>query len=253
MARTTEKLSALKIPRLKKPGLYHDGGGLYLQVGTSGTKSWIYRFMLDGRQRDMGLGSFPTIGLADARIKASTYRKLKQDGIDPIDARKSERQRLKLEAAKAVTFKDAATKYVDAYSPTWRNKVHSQQWTRTLEDYAYPVFGSFAVQAIDVALVMKALDPIWHTKTETASRVRQRIEAVLDWATARGYRKGENPARSHETSGQNAAPTIPSPKGSASTGAALHQHGCIHRYPKAPERDRRAGIGISDPDGQPHG
>lgn len=195
MARTTEQLQDIKIRRLTTPGFYHDGGGLYLQVSKTGKKSWVYRFMLNGKQRDMGLGAYPTFSLADARTKAAACRKLKQEGTDPIDARKAERDRKRFEAAKAVTFKEAATRYIEIYSPTWRNKAHKRQWPQTLESYVYPVFGSLSVQAIDVALVMRAVEPIWQKKPETASRVRQRIEAVLDWATANGFRVGENPAR----------------------------------------------------------
>ena len=195
MPRQINRLSALAVSRVKKLGLYPDGGGLYLQIAAGGSKSWIYRFMLDGRARTMGLGSLLAVPLADARGRAAEARALRASGIDPIEARNAERATARLNAAKAITFKDAAERYIEAHAAGWRNAKHIAQWRSTLETYAYPVFGSLAVQDVDVAVVMKVLEPIWTTKTETASRVRGRIESVLDWAAARGYRKGENPAR----------------------------------------------------------
>jgi len=176
-------------------GMYHDGGGLYLQVSAAGAKSWIYRFMLDGRAREMGLGPLNVISLAEARKRAAECRKSRLDGIDPIEARRAQRGRRKLEAGRAMTFDKCAAAYIEAHKASWKNGKHAEQWRGSLRNYASPVFGSSPVQAIDLGLVMKALEPIWRTKSETASRVRGRIEAVLDWATVRGYRKGENPAR----------------------------------------------------------
>lgn len=175
--------------------MYADGGGLYLQVSNAGSRSWIFRFELHGREREMGLGPLHDVPLASARDKAAECRKLKRDGIDPIETRSTQRKNAQLEAAKAITFKDAAEAYLKAFEGSWRNAKHSNQWRNTLASYAYPVFGHLSVQGIDVTLIMKVLDPIWTTKNETASRVRGRMEAVLDWATARGYRDGENPAR----------------------------------------------------------
>ena len=176
-------------------GMYHDGGGLYLQVSAAGAKSWIYRFMLDGRAREMGLGPLNVISLAEARKRAAECRKSRLDGIDPIEARRAQRGRRKLEAGRAMTFDKCAAAYIEAHKASWKNGKHAEQWRGSLRNYASPVFGSSPVQAIDLGLVMKALEPVWRTKSETASRVRGRIEAVLDWATVRGYRKGENPAR----------------------------------------------------------
>jgi integrase len=194
MARKINQLTALRIQRIKGRGLYPDGSGLYLQVsGTS--KSWIYRYMLDGRERYMGLGSYPIIGLAEARTKVAAQRKLKQDGVDPIDARQAQKRNAKIQAASTVTFKAAAEKYLATHSPSWKNKVHIRQWSTTLEHYVYPALGSETVGAIDLDLVLSVLEPIWRSKTETASRVRQRIETILDWASAHNYRQGENPAR----------------------------------------------------------
>lgn len=195
VGRTLHRLSALAVANAKSKGLYHDGGGLYLQVSASGAKSWIYRYSLHGRAREMGLGSLRDISLAYARIKVAGFRRQRADGIDPIEMRRAERHGAKLEAAKAITFQECAEAYIEANKSGWGNPKHVAQWSASLQSYAYPVFGSLSVQAIDTALAMKVLEPIWSTKTETASRVRGRIESVLDWARARGYRQGENPAR----------------------------------------------------------
>ena len=195
MARTIGKLTALAVAREKRPGYFGDGGGLYLQVSAGGAKSWVFRFKVEGRTREMGLGPLHAITLAEARDAATECRRLRFQGIDPIEARKAERQQARLEAAKGMTFRACAERYIDAHKAGWRNPKHALQWASTLATYAYPVFGDLPVKAIDVSLVMKAIEPIWATKTETASRLRGRIESVLDWATARGYRQGENPAR----------------------------------------------------------
>ena len=195
MHRQVNRLTALAVSRAKKRGMYADGAGLYLQVTTSNAKSWVYRYMLNGKPRYMGLGAFPTFTLADARLKALEARRLRGEGVDPIDTRNAARDITRLEAAKSITFKDAAEQYMEAHRAGWRNPKHAKQWSATLQAYCYPSLGAAPVQAVDVALVMKVLEPIWATKTETASRVRGRIESVLDWASARGYRQGDNPAR----------------------------------------------------------
>jgi integrase len=195
MARVVGRLSAVKVSKAKEPGKYPDGGGLYLQVTGDGAKSWIYRFMLGGRERQMGLGPLSAVGLADARTKAAECRALRQDGIDPIEARKATREQAALDAARTTTFKEAAMAYIGAHKAGWRNSKHVSQWAATLETYAHPTIGSLSVQAVDTAMVLKILEPIWSAKPETASRVRMRIENILDWAAVRGYRKGENPAR----------------------------------------------------------
>jgi integrase len=192
------KLTVLKvaaIARAKVPGYYSDGGGLFLQISRFGTASWVFRYRVAGRLREMGLGSLDTIGLADARERARKAREQRLDGLDPIELRKTARLSARLDTAKADTFKDCAKRYIGAHQPSWRNPKHAAQWGSTLESYVYPVFGDLAVQAVDVGLVLKAIEPIWTKKPETASRVRGRIESILDWATARGYRQGENPAR----------------------------------------------------------
>jgi integrase len=151
--------------------------------------------MLNGRRHDMGLGPLNAVSLADARTKADTYRRSKVDGDDPLGARAAKNLAIKLEAAKAITFKECAKAYIEAHAAGWKNKKHSEQWASTLTAYAYPTIGNLSVQAIDTGLVMKVLEPIWQTKTETASRVRGRIESILDWAAVRDHRRGDNPAR----------------------------------------------------------
>lgn len=197
MAHRLKRLTALKVSRTGKPGLYADGGGLYFQISSSGGRSWIFRYRMGGRKtpRDMGLGSLNTVSLSEAREKATEARKFIDQGIDPIEARKAARSAQALDDAKAMTFKACATAYIDAHKAGWRNAKHAEQWTATLETYAYPKFGKLPVAAIDVGLVLKVLEPIWKTKTETASRVRGRIEQILDWAKTRGFRAGDNPAR----------------------------------------------------------
>jgi integrase len=195
MARIIGRLSAQAVQRAKQPGSYPDGGGLYLHVAPGGSRSWVYRFMLAGREREMGLGSFLTVTLAEARLKAADARKLRASGIDPIEARRAQHAAALVKAAKALTFRNAAASYIAAHRAGWRNAEHAHQWEATLSSYVYPVLGDLPVGAIDTALVLHALEPIWTNKTETAARVRGRIEAVLDWAKARGYRDGENPAR----------------------------------------------------------
>jgi len=202
MANRTEPLTALEVRTITKPGLHADGDGLYLHVSKSGAKSWIFRWKRDGRLRDMGLGSARvdkttrgTFSLAEARDKALTCRKAVYEGRDPIVERRAQRQAARLESAMSMTFRQCAEAYISAHRAGWKNGKHAAQWPSTLQTYVYPAIGDLPVQAVDVGLVMKAIEPIWSTKPETASRVRGRIESVLDWATARGYRQGENPAR----------------------------------------------------------
>jgi integrase-like protein/Arm domain-containing DNA-binding protein len=195
MAREHKKLTALAVSRAKQRGYYADGGGLYLQVSPSGAKFWVFRFKKDGRLREMGLGAAHTISLAEAREHATECRKQRLRDIDPIEARHANKAANKLAAAKSMTFRQCAETYIAAHKSTWVNAKHAAQWPSSLTAYAYPIFGDLPVQSIDVALVTKALEPIWRDKTETASRLGGRIEAVLSWATVRGYRHGDNPAR----------------------------------------------------------
>ncbi|QND60324.1 tyrosine-type recombinase/integrase [Mesorhizobium huakuii] len=189
------RLSVAAVNAKTKPGLYADGMGLYLQVSSGGAKSWIFRYMLAGRPRKMGLGSVNTVTLKLARERAGEARLKLLDADDPIEQRKAERLEKLAASATVLTFKESAEAYIKAHRSGWKNIKHAAQWKATLEAYAYPQFGSFAVSRVDTALVLKALEAIWTTKPETATRVRGRIESILDWATARGYRQGENPAR----------------------------------------------------------
>jgi integrase len=188
-------LSDLKIRRLKQRGMYNDGGGLYLQVRSEHAKSWVFRYETGGRQRYIGLGAFHTVSLAEARDKALEARKLRLDGRDPLEHKRAQRAAIAAETAKAMTFAEAADKYIASHSAGWRSAIHSRQWRQSLDDHVLPGIGSQPVGAIDTTLVLKVLEPIWTAKPETASRVRGRIEAVLDWAKARGCRAGENPAK----------------------------------------------------------
>lgn len=195
MARPTNKLSVKFTEKTDlAPGLYGDGGGLYLQVSDFKTKAWVFRFMMAGRARKMGLGDFELVSLKDARKKRDAAYGLVVDGIDPIDERAARKAAQAAETAKALTFKECAEGYIAAHRSSWKSDKHAGQWGATLETYAYPVIGSLPVQMIETAHVMKILQPIWETKTETASRVRGRIEKVLDRAKALKLRTGENPA-----------------------------------------------------------
>jgi integrase len=193
------KLTALKVAalvRARQPGFYGDGGNLYLQISRYGSANWVFRYRVGPRRlRDHGLGSLDTWSLAEARERARKCRQLRGEGRDPIEERRGEREKAKLEAAKSMTFRQCAEAYIAAHKTGWKNPKHAAQWPATLETYVYRIFGDLPVQSVDVGLVMKAIESIWTTKPETASRVRGRIESVLDWATVRGFRQGENPAR----------------------------------------------------------
>jgi integrase len=195
MARQLNRLTALQVKKMDKPGLYGDGGGLTLQITSAGVKSWLFRFMREGKTHGMGLGATHTISLAEARIKALDARKLLSDGLNPMEVKKQKLLVAALERAKMMTFDQCAASYIEAHKASWKNAKHIDQWTNTLATYASPVFGHQPVANVDTALVVKCLSPIWQTKTETASRLRGRIESVLGWATTSGYRAGENPAR----------------------------------------------------------
>lgn len=194
MARTAAGLTVKKIEALKKVGLHGDGNGLFLQVSASGTKSWVCRYKVGTKTRNMGVGSVAIVTLAEARTMALEIRKLVAAGRDPI----AERDAAKAAAAAPVTvmtFERAAEAYIAAKAPEWRSAKHEAQWTATLKAYAYPVFAAHPVAAIDRAMVLRVLEPIWSEIPETASRVRGRIESILDWATVSGHRTGDNPAR----------------------------------------------------------
>lgn len=209
MARIAKELGPLAVSRLTTPGLHAVGGvsGLYLQVlpprpdpddatkTVPGGRSWVLRAMVGGKRRDMGLGGFPSVTLGGARERARDARDKIDKGFDPIEVRRTAKAALRAEDAKLVTFEDAAKAYMAAHESSWRNAKHREQWRNTLKGLAYPHLGKLAVRHIEVAHVLAVLEPIWRERTETANRLRGRIELVLDWATARGYREGLNPAR----------------------------------------------------------
>jgi integrase len=195
MARAMNRLTAVSVAKTTKPGRYADGLGLYLFVGPTGSKSWVYRYRKAGRLHDAGLGALHTVSLAEARAKALDLRKMRLDGRDPLEEKATKRARSAIADAKAATFEQCAEAFIAAHKAGWRGPKSAAQWSASLATYAFPVFGSLPVQAVDLALIMRAIEPIWTTKPETASRVRQRVESVLDWATVRGYRQGDNPAR----------------------------------------------------------
>lgn len=188
--------------KAKPPGRYADGGGLYLLVKASGARSWVFRFMLNGRGRDIGLGSAAGVGsvsLANARRKADEFRRMVWDGVDPL-AERSERQAAvkaqgSAKAASQMTFRSAALAYIALNEASWRNPKHRQQWSNTLSSYVFPVVGDLPVAEVDTSHILQIIEPLWLAKPETASRVRGRIETILDSAKARGFRTGENPAR----------------------------------------------------------
>jgi integrase len=189
------KLTALDVKRKRQRGMYGDGHGLYLQVHDGKSRSWILRYKVNGRTRHLGLGPVHAIGLAEARMRAADARRQLIDGFDPIAARQAARIAARLADAKIMTFDQAADEYIAAHRSGWKSSKHAAQWAATLRTYASPVFGSLPVQAVDSGFVMRVLQPLWSAKTETASRLRTRIENVLDWARVKGYRTGENPAR----------------------------------------------------------
>lgn len=189
------KLTVVGITRLKTPGYYGDGGGLVLQVSPSGSKSWLFRYTRRGRKHEMGLGSFRTIDLASAREAARRCREQLQSDEDPLDGRRAARTNAALERGRQMTFDQCAAAYIDAHRVSWKNAKHAEQWENTLATYASPLIGALPVASVDTDTIVKILTPIWKTKTETATRLRGRIESILGWATVSKFRQGDNPAR----------------------------------------------------------
>jgi integrase len=203
----TKRLTAREVANAKpddghRAAMLPDGGNLYLQASLNKDgairRSWVFRYELDGRRHDLGLGSLETLNLVEARERARGLRQQLVDGIDPFTARrqaKKERLARLAAEARAMTFKQCAEQCIKSHADGWKNAKHAAQWVSTLETYAYPVLGELAVDDIATAHVVRVLQPIWKDKPETASRVRGRIEKVLGWATVRGFRSGDNPAR----------------------------------------------------------
>jgi integrase len=188
-----EKLTSSKVEAARQPGLLNDGGGLYLSVAKGGSKSWCFRYMISGRRRTMGLGGVGKVDLREARERARQYRELVEQGIDPVDHRRSEPG---IAAAKtAMTFRKAALAYIDGKKSGWTAS-YAQQWVVHFEAYVFPEIGALPMQAVnDTDVVLKILEPIWETRTETAWRIRGRMEMVINWSKFRGYCTGENAAR----------------------------------------------------------
>lgn len=198
-----EKITALFVKHIKRPGRYVDGGNLYLQVRKSTrkietdrvTKSWLFRYFRFGKDTWMGLGPYPDVSLSEARTLATQERKKVRQGIDPLTDKRARRIAARTAHQNMLSFAECAELYIESQAPGWSNPKHIEQWRSTLKNLAGPIIGHLPVDAIDTALIVRCIEPIWTSKTETASRLRGRIESVLDWSTVRGYRQGDNPAR----------------------------------------------------------
>ncbi len=202
MPKVAAELGPLDVKRLSHPGgkgnaMVSVGGvaGLYLQLTPNGGRTWILRMLVGGRRRDIGLGGYPTVTLAQARDKAREARDKVERGLDPVEERKAAKAKLIEARRKGMLFSEAVDKALAAKLDAFRNEKHRAQWRSTLDNYAIPEIGALPVGEIDTAAVLRCLQPIWATKTETATRLRGRIEAVLSWATVAGHRTGDNPAR----------------------------------------------------------
>lgn len=196
MPKIAKELGALAVSRLNEPGVYAVGkvAGLHLQVAPAGSRSWILRVKVGDKRREIGLGSYPAVTLKDAHERARAERERITAGVDPVLARREVKSRIKAVQATEVTFADAARAYMATKTSEWKNPKHADQWRNTLETYAYPFIGRLHLRHIQREHVMQALEPIWLAKNETASRLRGRIEAILNWGKVKGYRDGENPA-----------------------------------------------------------
>jgi integrase len=197
MPKKAKELSAIEVSRLTNRGNHAVGGvtGLYLYVNDAQGRSWVLRTMVAGKRKHLGLGGYPSVTLAQAREKARAAREQVVGGLDPIHERKEVASALRVQQATRRTFSEVAGAYITFQEPAWKNAKHRNQWSSTLETYAFPIIGQLSVDAITEHHVIAVLEPIWTNKTETASRLRGRIESILDWARVRGHRDGDNPAR----------------------------------------------------------
>jgi hypothetical protein len=172
MAKSTHRLDAIKAANVKAVGMHPDGAGLYLKVDKGGSKSWVFRYMFDRRQRYLGLGSAASVSLATARSLAGDARRQLELGLDPIEAKRTAEKEAAADKARAMTFKECAEAYMAAHEPSWKNAKHCEQWHSTLRRYLYPKFGGVAISLVTTEMVLDAIQPIWHSMPETASRVR---------------------------------------------------------------------------------
>jgi integrase len=194
-SRAINRLTSIAVKRATERGLYPDGQGLYLQVAKNGSRSWVLRYRAGLARRYLGLGALHSTSLAQAREAAAAARRQLLAGQDPVAARQARVAAVRLADARTVTFAAAADLYIASHRAGWKNAQHAAQWSSSIARHVNPILGNLPVQAIDTTLVMQVIEPIWQTHTETAGRVRGRVEAILDWAKVRGYRGGENPAR----------------------------------------------------------
>ena len=197
MGKRQNELGALAVAQIRRRGINFIGGvtGLAINVCQTGSRSWVLRYTVNGKRRDKGLGGYPDVTLAQAKELARAERAKLAQGIDPVESGLVARRKLLAAQLSLMTFGQAAAKYIDTHEASWRNPKHVQQWRNTLETYAGPVIGEMPVRDVGLPQILEVLEPIWHTKTETANRLRGRMESVLDWANARGYRSEANPAR----------------------------------------------------------
>jgi integrase len=208
-SKKSEKLTAKKVAKLVRRGVrgkHHDGHGLYLQIQNRDNASWFLRYERDGKEHFPGLGPAHIVGLKLARERAQALRLQLLNGVDPIAAKKAAKAQRALDAAKAMSFSEAARGYIEQHGPKWRNARHAAQWPSSLAEYVEPIIGALPVREIDITLVLKVLEQkvparrgspagsLWLTRPETARRLRGRLESIFDFAKARGYRSGENPA-----------------------------------------------------------
>ena len=197
MPKIAKELTPLAVSKIKTTGWHAVGqvAGLGLKVSPSGSRAWVLRTMVAGKRREFGLGGFPTVTLGSARERARSTLDAVFAGVDPIAAKREAKSALIAKKAKSVTFKKLAAQYIDQHESGWKNTKHAAQWTSTLGSYAVPVCGDMVVAEITTPIILSILEPIWAIKTETASRLRGRLEAILDYAIAKGLREGPNPAR----------------------------------------------------------
>jgi len=197
MVRKYNRLSARKVASIKEEGWYPDGSGLYLRVDGKNGRYWVFRYVspTKKKRRTMGLGSLRTVSLALAREIARQCRELVKKHIDPLTHRKEELKQAQTKQRLEISFREVALRFIELNEANWKNVKHRQQWRNTLETYAYPIFGSCPINEVDTDLIVQALEPIWLEKSETANRVRGRIENILDYAKTLGLRDGDNPAR----------------------------------------------------------